>query len=53
MLKEQLGIDADLVVGQAGVFEVSVDGKVVANRTRLGFPTEEDIVGGVRDALRK
>ncbi len=45
-------MDADLIVGQAGVFEVSVDGKVVANRTRLGFPTEEDIVGGVRDALR-
>ncbi len=53
MLKEQLGVDAELVVGEAGVFEVSVDGKIVANRTRLGFPSEQDILGGVRDALRK
>jgi predicted Rdx family selenoprotein len=53
VLKEQLGVDADLVVGQAGVFEVSVDGKVVVSRTRLGFPSDEDVVGGVRDALRK
>lgn len=46
-------MDAELVIGGAGVFEVSVDGKVVANRTRLGFPSEEDILGGVRDALQK
>ncbi len=53
MLKEKLGVEADLVAGQAGVFEVAVDGRVVANRSRIGFPTDEDIVGGVRDALRK
>ncbi len=51
MLKEKLGIDAELQVGRPGVYEVSVDGKVVAGRERFGFPTEDEIVSRVQQAL--
>ena len=38
-MKEQLEVDAELIVGHSGIFEVAVDGKVVATKTRAGFPT--------------
>jgi len=53
VLKEELGIDAELKVGSGGIFEVAVDGNVVAKRGFLGFPSEQDIVSAVAQASSK
>jgi len=50
-LKEELGVEAVLVKGHSGIFEVSVAGKVVAAKGRSGFPSEQEIVEGVSKAL--
>ena len=36
-----VGLDAELVAGKGGIFEVAIGGKVVAQKTRAGFPTGE------------
>jgi hypothetical protein len=51
VLKQELGVDADLVAGGSGVFKVAVDGQVVAERSLLGFPAEKDILAAVSQAL--
>jgi hypothetical protein len=50
-LKKGLGVDAQLVKGHSGIFEVAVAGKVVAAKGRAGFPSEEEILEGVSKAL--
>jgi hypothetical protein len=50
-LERELGVTATLVRGGRGVFDVSVDGRVVARKTDR-FPTEAEVVAAVRDALR-
>lgn len=50
-LKDDLDIDAELLQGSGGIFEVAVDGKVVAAKDRGSFPTEKDIVDAVGKAL--
>ena len=47
MLKDELGLDSELKVGSNGIFQVAVDGKVVAERGFMGFPSEEQIVSAV------
>lgn len=37
--------------GGRGIFEVKVDGIVVAKKTLDGFPSEEEIVAAVRKML--
>jgi len=44
-------VDAELRHGPSGSFEVSVNGKVVSQRGRFGFPSEADIVGAVRQEM--
>jgi selenoprotein W-related protein len=44
-------VDADLVSGSGGVFEIKVDGKKVFSKKALGrFPEEGEILGLVRAA---
>jgi selenoprotein W-related protein len=50
VLKEELGLDAELKTGSGGIFEVAVDGAVVAKRGFTGFPSEEEIVQAVSKA---
>ena len=50
-LREALDIEATLIPGDRGVFEVAVDGRVVAKKTLDGFPTPEACVDAVREAL--
>lgn len=50
-LKKALGLEVSLLKGDGGVFEVAVDGKVVASRQRFAFPTEQEIVSAVQGAL--
>jgi selenoprotein W-related protein len=47
-LREVLGVEAELLRGSGGIFEVRVDGNVVARKTLDGFPTPEQIVEAVR-----
>ena len=44
-------MDSDLVPGSGGIFEVAVNGKVVAKKGMSGFPTEQEVVTAVRQAL--
>jgi len=49
-LKQELGVDAELVVGLAGEFTVWVDGTKVAEKTWARFPDPTTVVTAVRDA---
>ena len=52
-LKRDLGIAADLIEGDDGVFDVAVDGKVVfSKQARGGFIGTPEIVELVRSASR-
>lgn len=44
-------MQAELVRGHGGIFEVAVDGRVVAKKTFDGFPSEEEILRAVGEAL--
>ncbi len=46
-------METKLVAGSGGIFEVAVDGKVVAKKGMGGFPTEQEVVKAVRDALKR
>jgi selenoprotein W-related protein len=50
-LKEELHVDAQLIKGHSGIFEIAVAGKVVAAKGRAGFPSEQEIIEGVSKAL--
>ncbi len=44
MLVEQSGAEVDLVPGVAGVFEITVDGRLAFSKKQTGrFPTDEEI----------
>lgn len=43
-------MDVELVKGHGGIFEVKVDGAVVAKKTWSGFPSDEEIVQSVARA---
>jgi selenoprotein W-related protein len=47
-LKEVLHVDAKVVPGKGGIFNISVEGKVVAKRTREGFPSKEQVIKAVK-----
>jgi selenoprotein W-related protein len=51
-LKKQLDIDATLVPGKGGIFQVQVDGKVVARKRLWHFPDAKEIVAAVGDAMK-
>lgn len=50
-IKEEFGMTAELVPAKGGIFEVAVDGAVVAKRSRGNFPDESAIVAAVAQAL--
>jgi selenoprotein W-related protein len=51
VLKDELGVETTLIKGSSGIFEVAVDGKVVASKGRDGFPTEQEVVDAVSRAV--
>jgi selenoprotein W-related protein len=51
-LQKQLGIAATLVPGKGGIFQVEVDGKVVARKRLWHFPDAKEIVAAVGDAVK-
>jgi selT/selW/selH-like putative selenoprotein len=45
-LKKDLGIDAELVAGRGGVFDVVADGKVIYSKSNTGrFPKPGEVSG--------
>ena len=51
-LREELGVEVELVPGGRGIFDVSVGETVVANKS-AGFPSPAECVEKVRAALAK
>jgi selT/selW/selH-like putative selenoprotein len=48
-LSRELGIDAKLVRGDRGVFDVTVDGKLIFSKHSAGrFPNDAEIVQTIR-----
>jgi len=51
VLEEQLGEKAELVEGNRGEFTVWVGEDRVAGKDATGFPSEQDVLAAVRNAL--
>ena len=51
VIKEETGIDADVTPGKRGEFSIWVGDARVAEKTRTGFPSEQDALAAVRSAL--
>jgi selenoprotein W-related protein len=44
-LKKSFGIDAELIRGSGGVFDVTLDGELIFSKHRSGrFPKNEEVV---------
>lgn len=51
LIKQDRGLDAELVPGNRGEFTVWVDDRKVAEKSRSGFPSDGDLIRAVRAAL--
>ncbi len=51
-LQRDLSVVTKLVAGKGGIFEVRVDGEIVAKRIKGHFPDTREIVAAVRAALK-
>ncbi|MBA3458470.1 MAG: hypothetical protein H0T46_00800 [Deltaproteobacteria bacterium] len=49
-LKQDLNVEAELIIGKSGEFTVWVDDRKVAEKTWSGFPDPDDVVDAVREA---
>ncbi|MCC8955470.1 SelT/SelW/SelH family protein [Bradyrhizobium sp. Pear77] len=50
LLRERLGLDPELLPGKGGVFEIKLDGKVIAKRVKGHFSDAAEIVTAVAAA---
>lgn len=50
-LKKATGLDAELKVGNSGEFTVWLDDKLLAEKKRGMFPSPEDVIAAVKQAL--
>lgn len=50
LIKDELGVDAELSEGGRGEFTVWVGDEVVAKKDTQGFPSDEDALAAVRRA---
>ena len=51
LIKDDTGIDPEVVEGARGEFTVWVGNKRVAQKTADGFPADDDVVSAVRQTL--
>lgn len=51
MLKKELGVDAELVIGNRGEFTVWAGERKVAEKGWIRFPSDAKILAAVREAL--
>jgi len=52
MIKQEFGIEAELVTGGAGELSVSVNSEKVAKKGWFTSPSEQQILDAVREALK-
>lgn len=50
-LKRELGLDAQLVVGNSGELSVWLDDKLIAEKKQGQFPSPDDVVAAMEAAL--
>jgi selenoprotein W-related protein len=49
-LKENFDVDAKLIEGAGGIFDVTVDGDLIFSKhDKERFPTDDEIVGLIKD----
>jgi hypothetical protein len=51
LIKDELGLDSELSEGGRGEFTVWVGDQVVAKKDLQGFPSDEDALAAVRQAV--
>jgi len=51
VLKRDLGVDAELVEGKRSEFTVWVGDAMVAEKSRVAFPSDEEVLAAVRAAF--
>jgi hypothetical protein len=51
LIKDQAGLDAELIEGGRGEFTVWVDDQIVARKDAAGFPADEEALAAVQHAL--
>ncbi len=49
-LKDELGVDTELIPGKGGIFQVALGETILTKRTRDHFPNTAEIVEAVRTA---
>ena len=53
VIKQEMGVDAELVEGGRGEFTVWVGEEIVARKDSAGFPSEQEALAAVKRALAK
>ena len=49
-LQQEFGVDAELIPGSGGVFDVRVDGELIYSKDDMGrFPADDEIAKGIRE----
>jgi hypothetical protein len=51
LIKDELGLDSDLLEGGRGEFTVWVGDAIVAKKDLQGFPTDEEALAAVKKAV--
>jgi len=51
LIKNEVGLDAEMTLGSPGEFSIWVDGRQVAKKGWFFFPTDTQVLAGVRQAL--
>jgi len=51
LIKQETGVEPELVPGGRGEFTVWVGEAQVAQKTALGFPSEDEVLAAVRQTL--
>ncbi|RCW22668.1 selT/selW/selH-like putative selenoprotein [Ciceribacter lividus] len=51
-LQRELSVTTNLVAGKGGIFEVRVDGEIVAKRIKGHFPDAAEIIASVSAVLK-
>ena len=47
-MKKKFGVEAKLIAGGGGIFEVTLDGQVVFDKDSVGrFPEEQEVVDSI------
>ena len=51
LIKDATGVEADVVEGARSEFSIRLGDRVLAEKSRSGFPADPDIIAAVRQAL--